>query len=70
MPVPQITPFLRTGKMPVPQITPFSRTGKMPVPQRVSFIVGWAEEPAHKRVIEHHKKNRFLEPHMQVLINS
>ena len=25
-------------------------TGKMPVPQRMSFLVGWAEEPAQKRV--------------------
>jgi hypothetical protein len=24
----------------------------MPVPQRVDFLVGWAEEPAHKRLIE------------------
>jgi len=24
----------------------------MPVPQRVDFLVGWAGDPAHKRLIE------------------
>ncbi len=37
-------PFLHIARL--------SRTGKIPVPQRVSLIVGWAEEPAHKRLIE------------------
>jgi len=27
-------------------------TGKMPVPQKVNFLVGWAGDPAHKRIIE------------------
>jgi len=46
-----------TGKMPVPQKVNFPAffspaTGKMPVPQKVNFLVGWAGDPAHKRIIE------------------
>jgi hypothetical protein len=37
----------------------FSRTGKMPVPQRVNFLVGWAGEPAHKRLIENGAISQF-----------
>jgi hypothetical protein len=44
------------GKIPVSlnlYIAAFSITGKMPVPQRrVNFLVGWAGDPAPKRLIE------------------
>jgi hypothetical protein len=31
----------------------------MPVPQRVNFLVGWAGEPAHKRLIENGAISQF-----------
>jgi hypothetical protein len=37
----------------------FSRTGKMPVKRRVNFLVGWAGEPAHKRLIENGAISQF-----------
>ena len=39
----------------------FSRTGKMPVKRRVSFLVGWAGEPAHKRLIENGGTSQLLQ---------
>jgi hypothetical protein len=37
----------------------FSRTGKMPVKRRVSFLVGWAGEPARERLINHGARCQF-----------
>ncbi len=40
--------------------SPFSRTGSPPHPTKIEFLVGWAGEPARKRLIENEARYRLL----------
>jgi hypothetical protein len=48
----------------------FSRTGILPVPQKVTFLVGWASDPAHQRLIDNGARCQERENAEAVITNA